>query len=141
MKAAVIFESLTGNTRKAGERIAEGFRAEGVDVTTVDPLRSINLQALAEADLVIVGGWTDGLILFGQRPGMSWKLRAMPTLAGKKALVYATYALEAGRVVPKLSAIVESRGAEVLGGLAIKRNKLAQGAEHFVTGALESLKV
>ena len=65
----------------------------------------------------------------------------MPTLAGKKALVYATYALEAGRVVPKLSAIVESRGAEVLGGLAIKRNKLAQGAEHFVTGALESLKV
>lgn len=141
MKAAVIFESLTGNTRKAGERIAEGFRAEGVDVTTVDPLRSINLQALAEADLVIVGGWTDGLILFGQKPGMSWKLRAMPALAGKKALVYATYALEAGKVVPKLSAIVESRGAEVLGGLAIKRTKLAEGAEQFVTGALASLAV
>ena len=68
MNAVVIYESLTGNTAKAGRAIAAGLTAGGVP-TEAFPITAIDYQALADAELVIVGSWTDGLILFGQRPG------------------------------------------------------------------------
>ena len=33
--------------------------------TTVSQITAVDYQALAEADLVVVGTWTDGLVLFG----------------------------------------------------------------------------
>ncbi len=64
MKAMVIYESLTGNTRYLGERIAEELAARGV-TTTVCSAVEVDLQALSEADLVYVGSWTDGIFVVG----------------------------------------------------------------------------
>ncbi|MEZ5343139.1 MAG: flavodoxin family protein [Acidimicrobiales bacterium] len=60
MKAIVIYESLTGNTRKAAMRIGAELTSEGI-ATEVNSIADINLQALSEADLVVVGSWVDGL--------------------------------------------------------------------------------
>lgn len=135
VNAIVIYESLTGNTAKAGRAIAAGLTAEGVP-TRAFPITKIDYQALADADLVIVGSWVDGLILVGQRPGRLGRITSMPALAGKKAVVYLTYAIDAGRSLEKLSAAVEARGAEVLGGQTIRRDKLAQGVAELVDRVL-----
>lgn len=131
MNAVVIYESLTGNTAKAGRAIAAELTASGLP-TRAFPITKIDYQALADADLVIVGSWVDGLILVGHRPGRLGRINAMPALAGKQAIVYLTYAIDAGRSLEKLSAAVEARGAQVLGGQTIRRDKLAQGVDDLV---------
>lgn len=135
VNAVVIYESLTGNTAKAGRAIAAGLTAEGVP-TRAFPITKIDYQALADADLVIVGSWVDGLIFVGQRPGRLGRITSMPAVAGKKAVVYLTYAIDPGRSLEKLSAAVQARGADVLGGQTIRRDKLAQGVADLVDRVL-----
>lgn len=130
MRAIVIYESLTGNTRKAGELIAAELRAAGHEAV-VCPTYEIDYAALQQADLVIVGGWTDGLFFVGQRPGRAGRLRKLPALRGKRAVCYVTYALDAGKTLEKLATIVEGLGATVEGGMTIRRDKLAEGAREF----------
>jgi hypothetical protein len=129
--AVVIYESLTGNTARAGQAIAEGLSAQGLP-TRAFPITQIDYQALSDAELVIVGSWVDGLILVGQRPGRLGRITSMPALAGKKAVVYLTYAIDAGKSLEKLSRAVEARGADVIGGQTIRRDKLADGVDDLV---------
>ena len=56
MKAAVVFESMFGNTRRIAEAIAEGMR-DCCDVTVLS-VRELTPRALADAELVVVGGPT-----------------------------------------------------------------------------------
>jgi hypothetical protein len=134
--AVVIYESLTGNTAKAGRAIAAGLTAEGMP-TRAFPITKIDYQALADADLVIVGSWVDGLIVVGQRPGRLGRIKARPALAGKRAVVYLTYAIDPGRALQKMSDAVAARGAEVLGGQIIRRDKLDAGVSDFVERVLD----
>lgn len=138
MKAIVIFESLTGNTREAGHLIAAELSRSGVEATAC-PITQIDLQSLSEADLVVVGSWTDGLFLFGQKPGRIGRLAKLPVIDGKKVAVYCTYAIRAGKTLDILSGVVARRGGDVIGGYAIKRNDLAGGASEFVDRLLGAL--
>ncbi len=142
MKAIVIYESLTGNTRKAGELIAAGLTADGIE-TVACSTKAIDLQALSDADLVVLGTWVDGLFFFGQRPGGSGRLSKLPVLEGKQVAVYVTYALEKGKTLEKLTALVEQRlGGTVIGGQSIRRDRIADQAADFVArlaGAAEKL--
>lgn len=131
MEAVVIYESLTGNTARAARSIAAGLTASGVPARAF-PITKIDYQALASADLVVVGSWVDGLIFVGQRPGRLGRITSMPALAGKKAVVYLTYAIDPGQSLQKLSDAVAARGAEVLGGVTIRRDKLQTGVEDLV---------
>ena len=140
MKAVVIFESLTGNTRKAAGFIAAELERGGVS-TTVSSITAVDYQALAEADLVVIGTWTDGLVLFGQRPGRSGRLKKLPYITGKKCAVYVTYAVDAGNVLDKFVALMEDRGGDVIGGMAIRRNDLAGGAQDFAGRVLDVVGV
>jgi hypothetical protein len=137
VEAVVIYESLTGNTAKAGRAIAAGLTAAGVRCQAF-PITAIDYQALSRAELVVVGSWVDGLILVGQRPGRMGRITAMPALAGKKAVVYLTYAIDAGKSLQKLSAAVEGRGADVIGGQTIRRDKLDEGVEDLVERVLDA---
>jgi hypothetical protein len=134
----VIYESLTGRTARAAELIAQGLTVEGVP-TMACPITDIDYQVLAQADLVVVGSWVDGIFVVGQRPGRQARIRSMPALAGKKAVVYLTYALDPGKALDKLAAAVEARGADVLGGMTIRRDKLTEGAEDLVDRILGAI--
>ena len=131
MKAVVIYESLTGNTRRAAQVIGDELARADVDVT-VCPVTAVDHQALARADLVVVGSWTDGFIVGGQRPGRVGRLRRLPVLDRKRCAVFCTYAIDPGKTLQKLSRALEERGAQVLGGVAIRRNDLDGGARDFV---------
>jgi flavodoxin len=131
MNAVVIYESLTGNTEKAAQLIGGQLELRGIGVT-VCSTTDVNYQALADAELVIVGSWTDGLFLFGQKPARSGRLAKLPFLTGKRCAVFCTYAIETGKTLDKLSQIMRDRGADVIGGYAIKRNDLEDGSVEFV---------
>ena len=86
---------------------------------------------------MIVGSWVDGLVVVGQRPGRLGRIKGMPALAGKRAVVYLTYAIDAGKALQKMSDAVAARGAEVLGGQIIRRDKLDEGVADFVDRVLQ----
>jgi len=136
VNAVVIYESLTGNTAKAGRAIAAALSAEGLP-TRAYPITRIDYQALSDAELVIVGSWVDGLIVVGQRPGRLGRIQGMPALAGKRAVVYLTYAIDPGKALQKMSDAVAARGAEVLGGQVIRRDRLDEGVADFVERVLD----
>jgi hypothetical protein len=137
VRAIAIYESLTGNTRRAAEVIVEELRAAGHEAVAC-PTTAIDYQALHEADLVLVGGWTDGLFFVGQKPGRAGRLRKLPALRGKRAVVFVTYALDAGRTLEKLTAIVEGLGATVEGGMTIRRDRLVDGARELAARLLDN---
>jgi hypothetical protein len=138
VKALVIWESMTGTTRKAAGLIAGGLQAGGIE-TSVCPATRVDHGALSEADLVVVGSWTDGLVFVGQRPGRQSRLWALPFMTGKQAFVYCTYAVDSGHAVHKLAAIVADRGAEVLGGKAVHRFHLQRDCKALVAQVLNAV--
>jgi hypothetical protein len=138
VKAIVIWESLTGTTRKAANLIAAGLREGGVE-TTVSPITRVDLAALSAADLVVVGSWTDGLVFVGQKPGRAARLWSMPFLTGKQAFVYCTYAVDAGNAVDKLAAIAADRGATVLGGRKVHRFHVERDCAEVVSQILSAV--
>ena len=75
-RAVVIYESLTGNTARAARLIGDAVAGRGVD-TSIYPITGIGLKDLAAADIVFVGTWVDGLVLFGHRPGRAGRIRSM----------------------------------------------------------------
>jgi hypothetical protein len=136
VRAIVIYESLTGNTRKASAALAAGLTAQGVE-TVACPITQVDYQALQRADLVVVGGWVDGLFFVGQRPGRAGRYKAMPAISGKRTVVFMTYAIDPGKALEKLSAAVSARGGDVVGGMAIRRDQLAEGVDTLVDKILD----
>ncbi len=136
MKVVVIYESLTGNTRKAASLIAARLAAAGVDVLEVAPTWAVDHGRLQEADVVVIGTWVKGHFVVGMRPAAEGKLGRLPAIAGKKAVVYCTYALNPGTTLERMTRIVEGLGAEVIGGMALHRRKLEAGADEFVARLL-----
>jgi flavodoxin len=136
MQVVIIYESLTGNTEQAARLIADAFYERDV-ASHIYPVGGIDAEVTAQADLLVVGSWTDGFFVVGQRPAKKKKFTKLPSFSGKKAVVFCTYAVDPGKTLNKLTKVMEGRGAEVLGGLAIRRNDLAQGAVDFVDRVMD----
>src|SRR3546814_19828984 len=114
MDAIVIYESLTGNTRKAGEAIAGQLTAAGVP-TVACPITAVDYGALSRAELVVVGSWVDGFLVVGQRPGRIGRLENMPALAGTKAAAHVSYAINTRKALQNPSQAVAARRPRALG--------------------------
>jgi hypothetical protein len=135
----LIYESLTGNTERAAGLIGEQLSRGGLEIAGMSPTTAVDLQALSESDLVVVGTWTDGILVVGQRPGRAGRLSQLPAMQGKRAVVFCTYAINPGRTIDKMMAIIGGRGADVIGGLALHRRHLEDGAKDFSTRLLEAV--
>jgi hypothetical protein len=139
MKAAVLVESLTGNTWKAAELIADNLTQEGWTITGLDRLRNPDLAAIQAADVVLVGTWVHGLFVVGQAPWAASRISNLPAMRGKKAAAFCTFALNPGKSVDVLSRAVQATGADVIGGLALSRSKLQQHSEVFADRLVSAL--
>jgi len=140
MKAVVMFKSNTGNTRKAAEIIGGELADRGIDVV-VRPVDGVDFNEIAEADFVCVGTWVDGIILFGHRPGSTGALLKSPMLWDKPVGAFMTYALHAGNVMSTYETFLrEEMGADVIGGLLMKRGNLGEGVDKFVDHILGEME-
>ena len=132
VKAALLVESLTGNTWQAAEMIGSKLQQERWTITGMSKVKKPDLESVHRADIVLVGTWTHGLFVVGQAPFALPNIANLPTMRGKKAACFLTFALNAGKSIDKLSTAVGQTGAEVVGGLEIKRNYLDQHTDLFV---------
>lgn len=139
MKAAILIESLTGNTWKAGEMIAANLQQEHWSITGISPVKSPDHASIQDADTVIVGTWVHGLFVVAQSPWAIDRIRTLPSMAGKKAVGFCTFALNPGKSLDVMSQALEMCGAEVVGGLALHRSKLGAHSEEFASRLVDSL--
>ena len=139
MKAALLVESLTGNTWKAAEMIAGNLQQEGWSITGLSPLRQPDHGALQAADLVIVGTWVHGAFIIGQAPWGIGAINALPAIGGKKAGTFCTFALNPGKTLGAMEKSVAGLGADVIGGLALHRSKLPAHTEEFAARLVSAL--
>ncbi len=137
MKAAILVESLTGNTWRAGEMMAEHLQQAGWGITTLSPVKQPDYSGVQAAELVLVGTWVHGLFVVGQAPWGLGTLEKLPAMKGKKAAAFCTYALNPGKSLQKMTGVLDRLGAEVLGGVALHRAKLPQHTEEFAARLVE----
>jgi hypothetical protein len=138
MNAAILVESLTGHTWKAGEMIADQLQQVGWGITSLAPVRRPDYAALQAADLVLVGTWVHGLFVVGQTPWALGEIAKLPVMNGKQAAAFCTYALNPGKSLEKMTSVLGSLGADVLGGVALHRAKLAQHTEEFAARLVDN---
>ena len=134
----VIHQSRTGNTRRAAELIGGAVAATGATVA-VRPAGNLDYAELALADLVFVGTWVDGLVLFGHRPGDAGKVSQIPPLWDKKVVAFMTHALNPGNAADKLAALLSGNGAEVVAARSLNRRRLEVEAPAFVAEVLAAV--
>jgi hypothetical protein len=135
VNVVVIHQSRTGNTRRAAELIGGAVAATGATVA-VRPVGNLDYAELALADLVFVGTWVDGLVLFGHRPGDAGKISQIPPLWDKKVVAFMTHALNPGNAADKLAALLSGNGAEVVAARSLNRRRLEVEAPAFVAEVL-----
>ena len=125
-------EPLTVNATQAAEMIGDKLGQERWSITGMSKVGSPDLASVQRADIVLVGTWTHGLFVVGQAPFALGNIANLPTMRGKKAACFLTFALDAGKSIDKLSTAVGQTGADVVGGLEIKRKRLDEHTDLFV---------
>ena len=110
MKASLLVESLTGNTWRAAELVAANLQQEGWSITGLSPMRRPDHASIQAADLVLVGTWVHGAFVIGQAPWGIGNIRALPSLLGKRAVTFCTFALNPGRTLGAMESAVTALG-------------------------------
>lgn len=132
MKVLVLYQSRGGHTRQAAEAITTAMRGMNADVK-IKSVIEVSPADVAWADLLFVGTWVHGLILFGVRPaGADLWAPSLPSLAGKPVGVFCTYRFNPRSSLDKLSELLVARGATVVGQHAFHNSEPGRGAENFV---------
>ena len=115
MQVAIVYDSRTGTTKAMAEKMAEHVRNAGHECNLA-PVQAADPAAVAAADAVCVGSWTEGLFFILQhatKATMEFVDRLV--LDGQPAAVFCTYKTSPGRMLGKMRAALAARGARVIG--------------------------
>ncbi len=138
MNILVVYQSRTGHTRSAAEAIAQSARAMKHTVT-IKSVIEVKKSDVETADMLFIGTWVQGFILFGVKPaGADLWVKALPSLAGKSVGIFCTYAFHPRSSLQKLADLLAARGAMIVGQRAFHRRNPTDGAESFVQQMLQA---
>jgi flavodoxin len=131
MKVGIVFDTHTGTTAGAAEKMAEVVRAAGHECNVANISNADS--ALNGAKAIVLGAWTEGWFIIRQHPSkpmMRWLGDA--SLSGRKVAVFATYKLAVGSTLRHLSNAAESAGGKVTGMYKVKGANVPDGFEAWV---------
>ncbi|MDA8399725.1 MAG: hypothetical protein M0008_06710 [Actinomycetota bacterium] len=134
MKTVLVgYESRGGKTKQAADAVAEACRSKGHDVT-VKPLSEVRQDALDGADVVFIGSWVDGFVLFGVQPAKAARtwFQGNVTLTDKTVALFCTYAFNPRSSLATMRSLAEAKGAKVVAERAMNHRSPADGAGDLV---------
>ncbi len=140
MHILVTYFSQGGNTRISAEAIVEAAQGQPNEVS-IKPIGKLTQVDVNDADVIFIGTWVQGYILFGVKPARAelW-VPNLPSIEGKPVGVFCTYAFHPRGSLHKLSDMLAGRGANPVAQHAFHRSNLQQGAEAFVQQTLEAAR-
>jgi flavodoxin len=122
-KAAIIYQSKTGITRKFGEEISRYLSVKGIETQTFS-VSDYKNGIIEQSDYVLLGCWTAGfMLLFFQHPDKIWKRFAqeLPGLGGKKVALFTTYKIATGSMFNSMRKYLADKGTDL--SLELKSRK------------------
>ncbi|MFO7864275.1 MAG: flavodoxin family protein [Salinivirgaceae bacterium] len=128
MKTAVIFyQSKTGNTKKYAEDISAYIQSKNIKSLCV-PVEEYKDNMLQNADFVLLGCWTQGLMIFLQKPDKTWSNFAKNiTIADTtKVALFATYKLRTGSMFKNMTKNLRKTDKQIFPTLKSKNGKLSE---------------
>jgi flavodoxin len=131
MRVAIIYDTHTGTTGGAAEKMAEVVRAAGHECSVANTSHAE--AAMTGAKAVVLGAWTKGWFIIRQHPSepmMRWLQDA--SLVGKPVAVFATYKLAVGSTLRHMAIAAESAGGKVTGMYKVKGPNVPEGFEDWV---------
>ena len=96
-RAVIVYRSRTGTTRRLAEEIGRFLASRDIEPRVVS-VGDCDVQALREADFLLLGCWTSGLMIVRQHPDQPWIdfVRAIPAMTGPRVGLFTTYRLATG---------------------------------------------
>ena len=96
-KAAIVYRSRTGTTRRLAEEIGAFLEGLGIEPRVVS-VGECDPQTLLDVDFLLLGCWTDGLMVIGQHPDQPWVQFAarLPAMSAPRVGLFTTYKLATG---------------------------------------------
>jgi menaquinone-dependent protoporphyrinogen IX oxidase len=132
MRFAIVYDSRTGTTKSAAEKMTELVISKGHECDLV-PVQAADSAAVSAADAVCIGSWTEGLFFILQHATKATtEFVSTLSLDGKPAAVFCTYKTSAGKMLPKMAAAMTARGANVTGQLKARGPVVPPGFESWV---------
>lgn len=117
-KAIVIYNSKTGTTKKYAEEIGAYLKTQDLEVSTLS-IQEYNAEILDNADYLLLGSWTNGLMFFLQHPDKAWNdfAAGLPDSIESKTALFTTYKIRTGsmfnRMRKQLTGHIESCSTEM----------------------------
>jgi len=131
MRVGIVYDTHTGTTAGAAEKMAEVVRAAGHDCTVANVSNADT--ALAGAKAVVLGAWTEGWFIIRQHPSEPMmRFLQDASLTGRQVAVFATYKLAVGSAVRQLADKAEAAGGKVTGMYKVKGPNVPDGFEAWV---------
>ncbi|MFN8529996.1 MAG: flavodoxin family protein [Anaerolineae bacterium] len=140
MHVLIVYQSRQGHTRQAAEAIGQAVRDQGhtVKLKSVIEIQKADIE---QADVLFVGTWIQGFILFGVKPAEArlW-VPALPPLTNKLIGIFCTYAFNPRSSLQQLATLLTGQGAKIVGQMAFHRTKPGEGAAAFVQNVLQAVR-
>jgi flavodoxin len=136
-QAVIIYQSKTGITKKYAEEIGQFLSEKGLK-TNILPVSDYKDGLTDQADLVFMGCWTAGLMLFLQHPEKTWTDFAgkLPALKGKKTVLFTTYKLATGSMFKNMRKHLGDKGTDLSLELKSRNGKLTPENKQVLTGLI-----
>ena len=110
MKTSIIYNSHSGTTKAYAEEIGNFFSGYGIE-SKVSSIDDYDKEYLLASDLVMLGCWTNGLMIFAQHPDKAWKksVKEMPDIRNKTIALFTTYKIATGSMFRKMEKILSDK--------------------------------
>lgn len=132
-KAVIVHQSKTGTTQAFAEALANRFAARGI-ATLVRSAAEATARDLSDADYVLFGCWTSGLLIAFQHPERAWVefAKGLSRIPAKKVGLFTTYKVATGGMFKKMSAHLSDKAVAPTLTLKARGKQLAPEHERAV---------
>ena len=112
MKTSIIYNSHSGTTKAYAEEIGNFLSGHGIECK-ISSIYNYDKEDLLSSDLVMLGCWTSGLMIFAQHPEKAWKnfVKDMPVIKKKTIALFTTYKIATGSMFRKMENILGEKSA------------------------------
>ena len=138
-RALIVHHSKMGKTRRFAQAIGERLVRLGIE-PTVASVKTFRPEMLEGCDLVLLGAWTNGLMIIGQHPDEDWVefARALPPLGKRRVGLFTTYLIATGSMFWMMKRHLAGKADRIELRLKSRSGKLsdasAQRLERFAVG-------